>query len=268
MTSGSPAAGTGSPAPGGRSAPARAGLSVHQELHVHHQGEHPRPGTGHAAVLDLDDGPELATVPHRLEIVLGPPSAARSDVEARKAALRRSIRARRRSRDAVEADAVDRDLGRSLTTCPLLRAVRTVACYTSLPGEPGTRSALDALQRDGVEVILPVLLPDADLDWTMRSDPAPRTVGEPPQLLGPGAVAEVDLLIVPALAVDTDGHRLGQGGGSYDRALRRVPPRVPVVALVHDDELLDAAVSAVPTLPHDRRVDAVVTPTRWLWLRS
>ena len=269
MTPGSAAADdVGTSDPGGRTALARLdpGLSVQHDLRVHHHGlQLPGHPPGHLPVAD--DGPALAAVPHRLEVVVGLTPAVR-DVEARKSALRRTVRARRRARGAGEAEAVDRDLGRTLTTCPLLRAVRRVACYTSLPGEPGTHSALEALQREGVEVVLPVLLPDADLDWTPRSDPAPRCVGGTPELLGTGAVAEVDLVLVPALAVDTEGHRLGQGGGSYDRALRRVPPRVPVVALVHDDELLDAAVSPVPTLPHDRRVDAVITPTRWLWLRS
>ncbi|GAA4991861.1 5-formyltetrahydrofolate cyclo-ligase [Kineococcus glutinatus] len=277
MTPGPPAADPGAQGPGSTAlagaehAPTvHPALGVRRGVHVRtrpvpHPGQHP--GRGGTPDGDPGDTLELAGAPHRLEVLVGTPPDVRSDVEGRKAVLRRSVRQRRRARTGAEADAVDRDLARSLTTCPLLRAVRTVACYTSLPGEPGTRGALDALQRDGVEVIVPVLLPDADLDWTPRADPAPRTLGTSPHLLGPGAVAEVDLLLVPALAVDTEGHRLGQGGGSYDRALRRVPPRVPVIALVHDDELLDAAVSPVPTLPHDRHVDAVITPTRWLWLR-
>ncbi len=137
-----------------------------------------------------------------------------------------------------------------------------MAAYTSLPGEPGTRASLAELRRRDVEVLLPVLLPDGDLDWELR--PAGATPGH----LGVHAIASADLVVVPALAVDTAGRRLGQGGGSYDRALRRVPARVPVVAVVHDEELLDAAVSPLPALPHDQLVQAVVTPTRWLWLAT
>ena len=59
--------------------------------------------------------------------------------------------------------------------------------------------------------------------------------------LGAAAIAEADTVFVPALAVARDGNRLGRGGGSYDRALRRVPAGVPVVALLFDDELVDAA---------------------------
>lgn len=183
-------------------------------------------------------------------------------VEARKRALRHDIRAARRAVSAQDAAAVDVAVSRVLLDCPLLGGAGRVAAYTSLPGEPGTRTSLAELRRRDVEVLLPVLLPDGDLDWELR--PAGPTPGH----LGPHAIASADLVVVPALAVDTAGRRLGQGGGSYDRALRRVPARVPVVAVVHDEELLDAAVSPLPALPHDQLVQAVVTPTRWLWLAT
>ena len=77
--------------------------------------------------------------------------------------------------------------------------------------------------------------------------------------LGKGAIATADVVIVPALAVDPRGGRLGQGGGSYDRALARTRDGTLVVALLHDDELL---AEAVPTAGHDRPVGAVVTPRR------
>jgi len=75
------------------------------------------------------------------------------------------------------------------------------------------------------------------------------------------------VLLVPALAVDGAGHRIGKAGGFYDRLLadreRLAPAARPlVVAVVHDDELLDA----IPTEPHDERVDAVVTPRRYVVL--
>ena len=64
------------------------------------------------------------------------------------------------------------------------------------------------------------------------------------------------MVLVPALAVDHAGNRLGRGGGSYDRALARVGPLIPLIALVYDDELLDH----VPTAPHDVPVRAAVSP--------
>ncbi len=67
----------------------------------------------------------------------------------------------------------------------------------------------------------------------------------------------------PGLAVSLAGERLGQGGGSYDRALGRVPVGTPVVICLYDDEVgLD-----VPVDDHDRPVTAAVTPTRWIPLR-
>ena len=87
---------------------------------------------------------------------------------------------------------------------------------------------------------------------------------------GGGDVEEIDYVtnaqavIVPALAVDTLGNRLGQGSGFYDRALRALDPAVPVFAVAYEDEVLDAAVESVPTEPHDLPVDGVITPHRCL----
>ena len=69
-------------------------------------------------------------------------------------------------------------------------------------------------------------------------------------------MARADAVLVPALAVDRAGNRLGRGGGSYDRALARVGPMVPLIALIYDAELLDR----VPAEPHDVRVRAAVSP--------
>jgi 5-formyltetrahydrofolate cyclo-ligase len=83
-------------------------------------------------------------------------------------------------------------------------------------------------------------------------------VPEPPGArLGPSAVADADVVLVPALAVDAHGARLGRGGGSYDRALARVAPGRAVVALLYDGEVH----LTVPSEPHDRPVTMAVTPT-------
>ena len=97
-----------------------------------------------------------------------------------------------------------------------------------------------------------MLLPDRDLDWA-AGDGAP---------LGPVAVADCDVVLVPALAVDRRGVRLGRGGGSYDRALGRA--RGLVVALLHEGELHD---EPLPAEPHDVPVDAVALPGGLVRLR-
>jgi 5-formyltetrahydrofolate cyclo-ligase len=65
-------------------------------------------------------------------------------------------------------------------------------------------------------------------------------------------------MIVPALAITTDGVRLGQGGGYYDRVLSLVRPDVPIIAMIYDHELLPAG--AIPHEAHDVRVTHVCTP--------
>jgi 5-formyltetrahydrofolate cyclo-ligase len=103
--------------------------------------------------------------------------------------------------------------------------------------------------------------PDGELDWARYDGPlvaAGFGLLEPTgPRLGPEAVATADVVLVPALAVDRHGMRLGRGRGYYDRALGRVPVGTPVCALLHDGELLDA----VPSEPHDRPVTAAVTPS-------
>lgn len=144
--------------------------------------------------------------------------------------------------------------------------MRCVAAYESLPTEPPTEALVAALQARGIRVVVPVLRDDLDLDWRDASTPAregdkARAPLDPADLLGRDAIADAQVVIVPALAVDRDGVRLGQGGGSYDRALARRDPDALVVAVVQDDELVD---DPLPHEPHDARVDAVVTPGRGL----
>jgi 5-formyltetrahydrofolate cyclo-ligase len=77
--------------------------------------------------------------------------------------------------------------------------------------------------------------------------------------LGRSAVADATVVLVPALAVDRSGMRLGRGGGSYDRALVRLGPGTQVIAVLHPNELL----TVVPAEPWDRPVSAVVTANGW-----
>lgn len=146
---------------------------------------------------------------------------------------------------------------------PELAAAGTMAAYVSLPEEPGTRALLSALHGRGVRVLLPVLLAAGDLDWAAYEGPAALTPGrwgllEPggPRL-GSAALAEADVVLVPGLAADRCGHRLGRGGGSYDRTLARLPPQRLTVVLLFDEELLDH----VPVEAHDVRVRAALTPS-------
>ncbi|MFC9385167.1 5-formyltetrahydrofolate cyclo-ligase [Streptomyces venezuelae] len=146
-----------------------------------------------------------------------------------------------------------------------LAEASTVAAYVSVGREPGTRALLDALHARGVRVLLPVLLPDNDLDWAVYEGPerlakAGRGLLEPTgPRLGPEAVCAADAVLLPGLAVDARGMRLGRGGGSYDRVLARLTRAgtdPALVVLLYADEV----VARVPEEPHDHPVHAVVTP--------
>lgn len=158
----------------------------------------------------------------------------------------------------------DEALAAAVLALPEVGRARVVAAYVSRPGEPGTVPLLAALRERGVRVLLPVVLGDRDLDWVV--DDGTRVSGLLPGLtegsgapLGPQVVADADVVVVPALAVDAAGRRLGQGGGSYDRALARRRADAAVVALLHDHELV---AGPLPVEPHDAPVTVAVTPLR------
>jgi len=186
-----------------------------------------------------------------------------------KAELREALR---RSRALLDEDALRvnaRAVAETLLAEPRVEQSACVAVYTSFGSEPSTRAIRAALRVRGVLVLRPYLLEDGDLDWvdddrTLMAAPDPSTGREAAvhpdgPRLGPEAIGRADVVIVPALAVDRDGVRLGQGGGSYDRALTRSPQTALKVALLHDGELLTAG--SIARQPHDVIVDAVVTPT-------
>ncbi|WSB35329.1 5-formyltetrahydrofolate cyclo-ligase [Streptomyces scopuliridis] len=182
-----------------------------------------------------------------------------------KAALRRellAVRALLSSEDARETAAV---LARRALDLPELAGARTVAAYVSVGREPGTRALLDALRVRGVRVLLPVLLADNDLDWAEyegadRLVRAGRGLLEPDGTrLGVDAVLEAEVVLLPGLAVDGRGMRLGRGGGSYDRVLGRLArsgAEPALTVLLYENEV----VARVPEEPHDHPVRAVVTP--------
>lgn len=188
-----------------------------------------------------------------------------------KNAMRSRIRDERRARPAGQRDADAAALAAVVLELPEVLAARCVALYASMPTEPGTEPLRRALRAGGTRVLLPVVLPDGRLDWADDDGelrPAAGPGGPEPAgaRLGPDGLREAQVVLVPALAVDTLGHRLGQGAGYYDRALAAAGPSVHVFALVHDNEVLDAAIEPVPAEPHDVPVDAVVTPHRCLRL--
>ena len=180
-----------------------------------------------------------------------------------KLALRDQLLTTRNRRPLLERSEAAREIARHLDAAPELRHAATVATYVAVGSEPGTAPLLDALVAAGKRVLLPVVLPDLDLDWAAYAgdqDLAPARYGllEPVGTrLGVHAVATADVVLVPGLAVSARGDRLGRGGGCYDRALARVPVGTFTAVLLYDDEVgVD-----VPMEPHDRPVTAAAHPS-------
>ncbi len=194
---------------------------------------------------------------------------------AAKAALRRTVLARRVDRvradpagRAADGRAVERRLA-EVAEVAGLRAGDTVAAYLELATELPLAATRDALHRRGIRVVVPVLLDDGDLDWT-RWDPA-GTGGPTGARLGRGTVAGAAVVLLPGVAADRAGGRLGRGGGSYDRALARLArlarppgPRPWTCLVLYADEVVES----VPVESHDVAVDAVVTPAGLLRVRG
>lgn len=180
-----------------------------------------------------------------------------------KSAWRARVAAARRALTAEQRQAAARTLRDELLVRPEVEMAGTVAAYMSFGTEPDTHGLVFALWKRGAYVLLPRVLPDGDLDWASYEGPDSLARGErgflepTEESRGPDAIRRADLVIVPALAVDRQGMRLGRGGGSYDRALARVHPATLTVALLYDGELVDA----LPAEPHDQRVRAAVTPS-------
>lgn len=167
-----------------------------------------------------------------------------------KRALRAQFRAERRERAPLrdrEADAAAiARAGLAVVDEVGVRAGEWVSTYESIPVEPPTHALVDALRARGIRVMVPITLPDLDLDWAEAGTDEP---------LGKDAVGWCRVVFVPALSLDHAGTRMGQGGGCYDRVLPR-SPGARVVALVHPWEVRDGD---LPAEPHDLPIPEVIT---------
>jgi 5-formyltetrahydrofolate cyclo-ligase len=187
----------------------------------------------------------------------GQPRASAS-AEPAKATLRARLRSARATRPADPAGDDARTI-RALAACA---GASVVAAYASMPGEPPTLDLLEELRLTEVRVLLPVLTREPGWAWYTGPStlaPGPRGIPRPDgAALGPEALQQADWIWLPGLAGTPQGHRLGTGGGWYDRALAWAKPSARLGLLLFDDEVLDA----VPLDPWDRDVHVLVTERR------
>ncbi|MBF1231705.1 MAG: 5-formyltetrahydrofolate cyclo-ligase [Isoptericola variabilis] len=164
----------------------------------------------------------------------------------------------------AEAEGIARQVR---TLASSIGGVTLPALFVPTPLEPDLSLTLGAFDR----ALLPILIDEAGAPyrsprWALwEAGRALVTRGRPPaqpdgEVLGAESLTEADLIVIPALAASSDGARLGQGGGWYDRALLHRSPGVAVVSVVFDDEVLESGV--IPTEAHDVPIDAIITPTR------
>jgi 5-formyltetrahydrofolate cyclo-ligase len=183
-----------------------------------------------------------------------------------KAQLRTSIRKGRADRSERRLQEHAEALRDLVLALPSIERASCVSVYASRRSEPGTLPLIEALHQRGVKVLIPLLGDGLKRGWGEYRgavDLIERAPGRPPEPSGDflphGALREADVVIVPALAVDTTGTRLGQGGGWYDRALCDANPDAPIVALTFAGELREAT-HPLPREDHDITVQAVITP--------
>ena len=183
------------------------------------------------------------------------------DASHQKRALRVELRDRRRQVSERERIAATDALTAHLVQLATDLDVSSISAYLPTNDEPNTRPFVDWAIARGIRVLIPVSRDDGLLDWAVtdgRSE-TPGLFGMPQptaDVLGPIAINDVGLIVVPAACVDRSGMRMGWGRGYFDRTLGSMERCPPVYAVIFDNELVDS----VPSEVHDKRVDGVVTP--------
>ncbi|MFI9508659.1 5-formyltetrahydrofolate cyclo-ligase [Nocardia sp. NPDC052566] len=165
-------------------------------------------------------------------------------------------------RSALTADQHAAEAQALAAAAAQLGAADWVCAYVPVRGEPGSIAMLDTLRAGKARVLLPVTGPPGPLNWAeyTGADSLHRArfgLLEPTgAVLSPPAIGWAELILVPALAVDRRGVRLGRGAGYYDRTLAAARPDARLIAVVRDDELVDL----LPEEPHDLRMGWALTP--------
>jgi len=193
-----------------------------------------------------------------------------SDLAAEKRRVRRTLSELRRHVPPEEAERAAERIAVHLLAEPAVRGARRIALYAALPDELPTRPLFAALRRLPAQLLFPRMQGESELVFASVSDwselrPGRYGVPEPPARAAAIEPEEGDLVLVPGVAFDRAGNRLGRGKGCYDRAFPRAAPRPPLlIGVAYALQLLDA----VPHSDADRRMDAVVTEHALHWVGS
>ncbi len=169
----------------------------------------------------------------------------------KKQELRKRFRAERSLRDLTES-------WTHIIKSEEFQSAKTIASYISYGDEPATKELNEEILRNNKKLVLPRMLKDKNLEWIIWNGDQSKLV-KAGKILEPVGEAiesdEIDIVIVPTLHATREGHRLGQGGGSYDRALANISAWR--IGLIYSGEL---TVEPVPVEAHDIKLSAVATP--------
>ena len=180
-----------------------------------------------------------------------------------KQVLRRRLLLRLREQRETACQSRSRAIARRLRRLKMYRRAKTLLCYVAFDGEVETRAILRRALDDGKRVAVPVPVPSTkrllaveicDPDRDLRVT-GPFGIPHPPRAWRRVPVKKLDLVLMPGVAFDRRGHRLGRGGGYFDRFLIRLPASAKRVGLAFEFQLVDE----LPVESHDLPACAVVT---------
>lgn len=184
-----------------------------------------------------------------------------------KAALRKEVLSRRRSRSDLELADAARGFNAQLGSLVAASNAKRIVGFLPISTEPPIAHIMEKIALAGVDVLVPVSQPDSTLEW-VRFVPGEKLgidhAGMPSSIgahVDADTVESADIIVIPAAAIDSTGIRLGWGKGYYDRFLATFNGKGPILAVVFDDEVI----ASVPREAHDVPVNGVVTPTRTIW---
>ncbi len=186
-----------------------------------------------------------------------------STVKAEKQALRAIIRKGRKALTKEQYEVATNGLTQNLKEICRLLEVQTISCYLSSPTEPNTRPFINWAIEQGINVLLPISREDGLLDWVVANNEGetiglfgmPEAIGN---LLGPIAVNDADLMIIPAASVGKDGMRMGWGKGYFDKTIGSMANKPPIYAVVFENEIFDY----VPSTQFDEPISGAVTESK------
>jgi 5-formyltetrahydrofolate cyclo-ligase len=192
-----------------------------------------------------------------------------TSIPERKRSIRRSIRAARRKLSEAERLTRSRRVWERVTALSCYQHARVVLGYMAFDDEVLTDGLMQHAMASGKQIVLPMVLSDRqgmalyvieDLERDVAT--GYRGILEPqPPRTHPVAPESLDLALIPGVAFDLRGGRLGFGAGFYDRFLSRLPWDMPTLGLAFDFQVIPR----LPLQPHDMLLNAIVTESRVIW---